>query len=101
MMKNQSLPKEDVAKRVEKHNGATPYSLLWYNCEHFVTDCRYRSAASLQTEKFCECLKSIIRDQCRVTVTGLLGIVSILCFGMAPSTTLPTILIPLTVQMAG
>ncbi|XP_037621756.1 lecithin retinol acyltransferase-like [Sebastes umbrosus] len=90
MMKSQALPSEDVAKRAEKLLGAIPYSLLWYNCEHFVTHCRYGSAASRQTEKFCECLKSIIRDQRSVIVTGLLGIISIVCFGMATSTTLPT-----------
>ncbi|XP_074487452.1 lecithin retinol acyltransferase a [Sebastes fasciatus] len=101
MMKSQALPSEDVAKRAEKLLGAIPYSLLWYNCEHFVTHCRYGSAASRQTEKFCECLKSIIRDQRSVIVTGLLGIISIVCFGIATSTTLPTILIPFTLWMAG
>ncbi|XP_042341916.1 lecithin retinol acyltransferase a [Plectropomus leopardus] len=101
MMKNQAFPNEDVAKRAEKLIGAIPYSLLWYNCEHFVTQCRYGAAASRQTEQFCECLKSIIRDQRSVIVTGLLGMISIICFGMAPSTTLPTILIPFTLWMAG
>lgn len=42
---------EDVAKRAEQLVGAVPYSLLWNNCEHFVTRCRYGSAASRQTEK--------------------------------------------------
>ncbi|XP_029987046.1 lecithin retinol acyltransferase a [Sphaeramia orbicularis] len=101
MMKTQAFPNEDVAKRAEKLIGSIPYSLLWNNCEHFVTFCRYGSAASRQTEKFCECLKSIIRDQRSVIVSGLLGIISIVCFGMAPSTTLPTILIPFTLWMAG
>ncbi|KAG7485951.1 hypothetical protein JOB18_021599 [Solea senegalensis] len=100
-MKARALPNEDVAKRAEKLIGAVPYSLLWNNCEHFVTHCRYGHAASRQTEKFCECLKSIIRDQRSVIVTGLLGIISIISFGMAASTTLPTILIPFTLWMAG
>ncbi len=51
MMKSQAFPSEDVAKRAEKLLGAIPYSLLWNNCEHFVTCCRYGSAASRQTEK--------------------------------------------------
>lgn len=51
LMKNKAFPNEDVAKRAEKLIGAIPYSLLWNNCEHFVTYCRYGSAASRQTEK--------------------------------------------------
>ncbi|CAJ1052579.1 lecithin retinol acyltransferase a [Xyrichtys novacula] len=101
MMKNQAFANEDVAKRAEKLIGGIQYSLLWNNCEHFVTYCRYGSAVSRQTEKFCECLKSIIRDQRSVIVTSLLGLISIISFGMAPATTLPTILIPFTLWMAG
>uniref|UniRef100_UPI0037E8ED05 lecithin retinol acyltransferase a n=1 Tax=Semicossyphus pulcher TaxID=241346 RepID=UPI0037E8ED05 len=100
-MKSQALSNEDVAKRAEKLIGDIPYSLLWNNCEHFVTYCRYGSAASRQTEKFCECLKSIIRDQRSVIITSLLGFISIVSFGMAPATTLPTFLIPFTLWMAG
>lgn len=51
VMKSDALPNEDVAKRAEKLIGAIPYSLLWNNCEHFVTYCRYGSAASRQTEQ--------------------------------------------------
>lgn len=51
VMKNKALPNEDVAKRAEQLVGGIPYSLLWNNCEHFVTYCRYGSASSLQTEK--------------------------------------------------
>ncbi|XP_029913712.1 lecithin retinol acyltransferase a [Myripristis murdjan] len=101
MIKTEAFPNEDVAKRAEKLIGAIPYSLLWNNCEHFVTYCRYGAAASQQTEKFCQCLKSIIRDQRSFVVTFLLGMISIVHFGMAPATTLPTILIPFTLWMAG
>lgn len=51
VMKGDALPNEDVAKRAEKLIGAIPYSLLWNNCEHFATYCRYGSAASRQTEQ--------------------------------------------------
>ncbi|TNN89717.1 Lecithin retinol acyltransferase [Liparis tanakae] len=100
-MRSNALPNEDVAQRAERLVGAVPYSLLWYNCEHFVTGCRYGAAESRQTDKFCEGVKSVIRDQRSVIFTSLLGIISIVCFGMAPSTTLPTVLIPFTLWMAG
>ncbi|KAI1883679.1 hypothetical protein AGOR_G00234040 [Albula goreensis] len=99
--KKQALPNEEVAKRAEKLIGVIPYSLLWNNCEHFATYCRYGSPVSLQTDKFCEWLKSVIRDQRSVLLAALLGVLSIACLGMAPSTTLPTVLIPFLLWMAG
>ncbi|XP_024115652.1 lecithin retinol acyltransferase a [Oryzias melastigma] len=101
MMQTQPLPAERVAQRAEKLLGDVQYSLLWNNCEHFVTFCRYGSATSRQTDKFFESLKSVIRDQRSVILTGLLGFISLVCFGVAPSTTLPTILIPFSLWMAG
>lgn len=44
-----ALQGEEVAKRAEKLQGNVPYSLLWYNCEHFVMYCRYGTAMSFQT----------------------------------------------------
>ncbi|XP_061626488.1 lecithin retinol acyltransferase a [Phyllopteryx taeniolatus] len=96
-----ALPAEEAARRAEALLGSFPYSLLWNNCEHFVTHCRYGRAASRQTEEFCECIKWVIRDRRSILVTGILGIISMLFCGMAASTTLPTILIPFTLWMAG
>ncbi|XP_030048550.1 lecithin retinol acyltransferase-like [Microcaecilia unicolor] len=98
--KNQPLPNEEVARRAEKLVGATPYSLLWNNCEHFVTYCRYGTPVSFQTDKFCEIVKMVIRDQRSVLASVLLGLMSILCLGLGPSTSLPSILIPFSLWMA-
>ena len=45
------LPGEEVARRAERLVGSVSYSLLWNNCEHFVTYCRYGTAQSLQTDQ--------------------------------------------------
>ncbi|XP_038832070.1 lecithin retinol acyltransferase [Salvelinus namaycush] len=95
------LDGEEIARRAEEMVGKIPYSLLWNNCEHFVTYCRYGSAISIQTDKFCDWLKSVIRDHRSVPLTGFLGILSVLVLGMSPYTTLPTLLIPFTLWMAG
>lgn len=49
--KTQAFPNEDVARRAEKLVGAFPYSLLWNNCEHFATYCKFGSSGSRQTEQ--------------------------------------------------
>ncbi|NXB25193.1 LRAT acyltransferase, partial [Rhagologus leucostigma] len=92
---------EGAPRRAEKLVGTTAYSLLWNNCEHFVTYCRYGAPVSFQTEKFCETVKMIIRDQRSVLASVLVGLASIVCLGVAPSTTLPTIFIPFFLWMAG
>ncbi|XP_076839167.1 lecithin retinol acyltransferase-like [Brachyhypopomus gauderio] len=96
-----ALPNEEVALRAEELVGGTPYSLLWNNCEHFVTHCRYGTGVSLQTDKFCECLKSVIRDQRSVLLTTLIGTVSIFFLGLTPATTITTFFIPFVLWMAG
>ncbi|NWR14095.1 LRAT acyltransferase, partial [Emberiza fucata] len=94
LFEDQVLGSEEAARRAEKLVGATAYSLLWNNCEHFVTYCRYGAP-------FCETVKMIIRDQRSVLASVLVGLASIVCLGVAPSTTLPTIFIPFFLWMAG
>uniref|UniRef100_A0A667ZM75 Lecithin retinol acyltransferase b, tandem duplicate 2 n=1 Tax=Myripristis murdjan TaxID=586833 RepID=A0A667ZM75_9TELE len=43
------LQGDEVARRAEKLQGSMTYSLLWYNCEHFVMYCRYGTVMSFQT----------------------------------------------------
>ncbi|XP_063166426.1 lecithin retinol acyltransferase [Candoia aspera] len=99
--KNCILCNDEVVHRAKSLIGTTEYSLLWKNCEHFVTFCRYGSSVSFQTTKFCETVKMIIRDQRSVLVSALLGLISILYLGLRPSTTLPTLIIPFMLWMAG
>ncbi|XP_046693480.1 lecithin retinol acyltransferase-like isoform X2 [Silurus meridionalis] len=47
----QPAPNEEVARTAEKLIGVVRYSLLWNNCEHFGTFCRYGTKISLQTDK--------------------------------------------------
>ncbi|EOB00283.1 Lecithin retinol acyltransferase, partial [Anas platyrhynchos] len=101
LFKDRLLGSEEAARRAEKLVGATAYSLLWNNCEHFVTYCRYGAPVSLQTDKFCETVKMIIRDQRSVLASVLVGLAAVVCLGLAPSTTLPTILVTFLLWMAG
>lgn len=50
-LKKKALLNEEVARRAEKLLGITTYSLLWNNCEHFVTYCRFGTAVSPQADK--------------------------------------------------
>lgn len=50
-VRRRPLSGEEVARRAELLLGSVSYSLLWNNCEHFVTYCRYGTAQSLQTDK--------------------------------------------------
>ncbi|XP_007942161.1 lecithin retinol acyltransferase [Orycteropus afer afer] len=100
-LQKKALVNEEVARRAEKLLGVTSYSLLWNNCEHFVTYCRYGIRISPQADKFCENVKIIIRDQRSVLASAVLGLASIVYLGMASYTTLPAIFIPFFLWMAG
>ncbi|XP_006985372.1 lecithin retinol acyltransferase [Peromyscus maniculatus bairdii] len=98
-LKKKSLLNEEVACRAEQQLGLTPYSLLWNNCEHFVTHCRYGAPISPQAEKFHETVKIIIRDQRSSLASAVLGLVSIVYMGLASYMTFPAICIPFCLWM--
>ncbi|KAE8630101.1 hypothetical protein XENTR_v10000694 [Xenopus tropicalis] len=98
--KTKPLTNEEVARRAEKLVGSTPYSLLWNNCEHFVTYCRYGMPVSFQTEKFCETVKKIIRDRRSILLSAAIGMASFLCMGFGLYTILPSFFITFTLWMA-
>ncbi|PIO32978.1 hypothetical protein AB205_0017110 [Aquarana catesbeiana] len=54
----------------------------------------------LVIQPFCETVKRIIRDQRSVFLSAALGLVLILCLGMEPSTTLPSLFITFSLWMA-
>lgn len=57
LSKTRAMEGEEVACRAEGCIGHVAYSLLWNNCEHFVTSCRYDTPVSLQTDqvrRFCK-----------------------------------------------
>ncbi|KAL0970675.1 hypothetical protein UPYG_G00245560 [Umbra pygmaea] len=45
------LDGDEVGRRAEKLRGSVAYSLLWYNCEHYVMYCRYGTCMSFQTSQ--------------------------------------------------
>ncbi|XP_014699396.1 lecithin retinol acyltransferase [Equus asinus] len=100
-LKKKALLNEEVAQRAEKLLGFTPYSLLWNNCEHFVTYCRFGTSISPQADRFCETVKIIIRDQRSVLASAVLGLASVVYLGLASYTALPAIFIPFCLWMVG
>jgi hypothetical protein len=46
------LPPEEIVERARSKIGERGFSLLFTNCEHFVTWCRYNKARSTQVESF-------------------------------------------------
>nr|XP_019950987.1 PREDICTED: lecithin retinol acyltransferase-like [Paralichthys olivaceus] len=68
------LSGEEVALRAEKLQGHVSYSLLWYNCEHFVMYCRYGTLTSFQTFQFCKTMRKLLMSQRVAKVTAVLGV---------------------------
>ncbi|XP_070778414.1 lecithin retinol acyltransferase [Enoplosus armatus] len=96
-----ALDGDEVARRAEKLQGSVTYSLLWYNCEHYVMYCRYGMAISYQTYQFCTTVRKIVCSRMSSYLTALCGVGILLYLGcVTPLTVLPTLLISFTIWMA-
>ncbi|KAJ0033138.1 hypothetical protein NQD34_000245 [Periophthalmus magnuspinnatus] len=95
------LDGDEVARRAEKLLGSVTYSLLWYNCEHYVMYCRYGMAISYQTYQFCTAVRKVVCSRLCAYLTALFGLLG-LCYGgcVAPCTLLLTVLVSFTIWMA-
>uniref|UniRef100_UPI0037E96A81 lecithin retinol acyltransferase n=1 Tax=Semicossyphus pulcher TaxID=241346 RepID=UPI0037E96A81 len=95
------LDGDEVARRAEKLLGSVTYSLLWYNCEHYVMYCRYGMAISYQTYQFCTAVRKIVCSRMSSYFTALCGVGAMLYVGcVTPLTVLLTVLISFTIWMA-
>ncbi|XP_051994174.1 lecithin retinol acyltransferase-like [Xyrauchen texanus] len=96
-----SFDGEEVARRAEKLLGYANYSLLWYNCEHYVMYCRYGTNMSFQTYQFCKAVRKIVCSKTSSLLSLLLCLFvmfyleALSIFGI-----LPTVIIPFTIWMA-
>ncbi|AWP05356.1 putative lecithin retinol acyltransferase-like [Scophthalmus maximus] len=95
------LDGDEIARRAERLLGSVTYSLLWYNCEHYVMYCRYGMAISYQTYQFCRAVRKIVCSRTSAYSTALCGVGTWLYLGcLTPLTVLPTLLISFTIWMA-
>ncbi|XP_015246301.1 lecithin retinol acyltransferase family protein [Cyprinodon tularosa] len=95
------LDGEEVARRAEKLLGSVTYSLLWYNCEHYVMYCRFGMAISYQTYQFCTTVRKILFSRMSAYLTALCGVCFMLYLScVTPLTVLLTVLISFTIWMA-
>nr|XP_046236158.1 lecithin retinol acyltransferase b, tandem duplicate 2 [Scatophagus argus] len=96
-----ALQGEEVARRAEKLQGHVTYSLLWYNCEHFVMYCRYGTVMSFQTFQFCKTVRKLLLSRRVAKATAVLG-ACLLLYLRAVNTcsALLAVLLPFLVWMA-
>ncbi|XP_028310179.1 lecithin retinol acyltransferase [Gouania willdenowi] len=95
------LDGDEVARRAEKLQGSVTYSLLWYNCEHYVMYCRYGMAISYQTYQFCTNVRKIVFSRISAYLTALFGACIMLYVGcVTPLMLFSTLVISFTIWMA-
>ncbi|XP_030609787.1 lecithin retinol acyltransferase-like [Archocentrus centrarchus] len=95
------LKGEEVARRAEKLQGDVSYSLLWYNCEHFVMYCRYGTVMSFQTFQFCKTMRKLLLSR-RVAKAAAVLAVCLLLYLQTVSVyfALLAVLLPFLIWMA-
>ncbi|CAL9694814.1 unnamed protein product [Knipowitschia caucasica] len=96
------LDQETVALRAERLRGQVPYSLLWFNCEHYVMYCRYGTSMSFQTFQFCKTVRRLVLSRGVAKAMWLLGLGLVLYVHVALSSCmlLLSLLVPFLVWMA-
>ncbi|XP_069031677.1 lecithin retinol acyltransferase b, tandem duplicate 2 [Embiotoca jacksoni] len=96
-----ALQGDEVARRAEKLLGEVSYSLLWYNCEHFVMYCRYGTVVSFQTFQFCKTVRKLLLSRRVAKVTAVLGACLLLYLrAVSASSALLAVLLPFLIWMA-
>ncbi|KAM9425409.1 lecithin retinol acyltransferase-like [Pholidichthys leucotaenia] len=96
-----ALDGEEVALRAEKLQGEVEYSLLWYNCEHYVMYCRYGTSMSFQTFQFCKTVRKLVLSRQAAKVTAMLGTFLLLYLrSLTMLFAMVTVLLPFLVWMA-
>ncbi|KAI5086776.1 hypothetical protein C0J45_23006, partial [Silurus meridionalis] len=95
------LQSEEVARRAEKLIGSIEYSLLWFNCEHFVMFCRYGSSMSFQTSQFCRKVRKMVLSRTSSFLSLVLCVWMVVLVGsVSVCGVLLTLIIPFTIWMA-
>ncbi|XP_071400999.1 lecithin retinol acyltransferase-like isoform X1 [Centroberyx affinis] len=95
------LQGEEVARRAEKLQGSVTYSLLWYNCEHFVMYCRYGTVMSFQTFQFCKTVRKLLLSRRVAKATAVLGACLLLYLRtLSIGSALLAVLLPFLIWMA-
>ncbi|KAL7375267.1 hypothetical protein ABVT39_014458 [Epinephelus coioides] len=96
-----ALQAEEVARRAEKLQGHVAYSLLWYNCEHYVMYCRYGTVLSYQTFQFCKTVRKLLLSRRVAKATAVLGVCLLLYLeAVTASSATLAVLLPFLIWMA-
>ncbi|KAM9335165.1 lecithin retinol acyltransferase-like [Symphorus nematophorus] len=96
-----ALQGEEVAMRAEKLQGHVTYSLLWYNCEHYVMYCRYGTVMSFQTFQFCKTVRNLLLSRRVAKVTAVMLPCLLLYLGaVSACSALLAVLLPFLIWMA-